>query len=575
MLNKKTTGKVIKYSAFALNSLLASVAFTLFQKFYFLNDNSNNGFFTIQRIILFLGIALCCFLIFFICSMGEKRYKFELYIEKLGTHPLTTVVLFSEIFRVCYSSFFNKFTVYYDTKTYTGYPFNIFKGETDIFRTPGYPYFLKLIHFLTGNAELDSAFYIWVVVFQSILSLSSVILIYLAGRKLFKNKYVLSAAALFYGISPSVFSWDACILTESLSLFSVSLLIFIVFSYLAKPNLFKAIVLGLYSFVMVMIRPTFIYVLAILAVFFIARFIFTRVDRRNCIAGFLSVVVSIGLVLGYCGLNYNNYGYFAVSSVNNTVNNLYIVMVNGWTDNDEYPEIKEHIETEMAYTDVGYWIPTIIERLPETFSYSEIDSYVSGCINKHKSEYLKYTVDKFKARMNQSVASQYTVINDNADEELKNMNSTLRNAVYTLCNSVSTDRNIDFVSYSSEQPIFRSISKGIINFTFPFTFLGCFILVAIGILFALIILIVKKRICWQVIGLCAIIFSHIFVSVFGAQAEWARLSTMVIPAVILLVFFFLDYIINCIKKHRVFCVDNSNSTAIKIKNKQKSDKEGA
>ena len=63
----------------------------------------------------------------------------------------------------------------------------------------------------------------------------------------------------------------------------------------------------------------------------------------------------------------------------------------------------------------------------------------------------------------------------------------------------------------------------------------------------------------------AIIFSHIFVSVFGAMAEFPRLSTMVIPVVLLLTFYFVDYAVKATKSRKVFCIDDTNSTEINFK----------
>ena len=437
-----------------------------------------------------------------------------------------TVVLVSAMFRFWYLAHFNTYTIYYDTKTYTNYPYNIFLGETDIFRTPAYPYFLKLIHYITGNPENNIRFYETVSIIQCALSLASLVILYLAGRKLFSNKYILSFAVLIYGVAPSVFNWDVIVLTESLSLFCTVVLIYIVFSYLANPKGYKAVILGLYSFCMIMLRPTFIYLTAVLAVFFIARLIFNREERKKAIAGLLSVIVCIGAVFGYCGLNYKNYKYFAVSSVNNTVNNLYIVMMHNWIENDDYPEISHYIDTAMDYCE--NWIPDIIEVVPEFFSYEEIGSYVNNCIEKHESEYYEYTVNKFYSLTNVDIASQYIMLPERSEA-------------------------------------LASFSKGFLHYSFPFSFADCFVLVGIGLAFAVAVMIAKKRICWQIIGLCAIIFSHIFVSVYGSMAEFPRLSTMVIPAVILLVFYFIDYIVIAVKKRKVFNLNDNNSSSLSIK----------
>lgn len=520
--------KIINYIVYAINSVMAGLCFILMQRNFFSENRSGEELFSPWRTFIFICASLSCFLLFTICTMGESRKKIEHFIEKLGTHPLFLTVLVSALFRMWYLSHFKGYILYYDTKTYTNYPYNIFLGQTDIFRTPGYPYFLKLIHYITGNGENDITFYHTVTYIQTLLSLASIVILYLAGRKLFKNKYTLSFACFLYGIAPCVFNWDVIVLTETLSLFCTVLLIYFVFSYLAKPSVLKAVWLGIYSFGMIMIRPTFIYLIAIFAVFFIARFIFNRKERKKAIAGLLSVVVCIGMLFGYCSLNLKNYDYFAVSSVNNTVNNLYIVMMHDdWIDNEEYPELSRYIRTSMEIVGDGNWVSNIIEVAPEIFAYEEIDSYVSSCIENHKSEYLKYTMNKFYYLLDDDIATQYTPLPDEAAN-------------------------------------FSAFSETALKWTFPFRFFDCYVMVAVSLVFAVIVLIRKKRICWHIIGLCAIIFTHIFVSIYGSMAEFGRLSIMVVPAVILLLFYFVDYIVNAIKKRRVFCFDDNNSSAISI-----------
>jgi hypothetical protein len=49
------------------------------------------------------------------------------------------------------------------------------------------------------------------------------------------------------------------------------------------------------------------------------------------------------------------------------------------------------------------------------------------------------------------------------------------------------------------------------------------------------------------------------------MAEYARLSSMVIPAVLLLFFYLIDYVVKAIKTRKIFCLNDSNSSAIQIK----------
>ena len=517
-----------KYYVYALNAVLFGFAYILFQKRYFSIGESLLSPF---RIIMFLAVTSCFFLVFVICSYGDNHNKFEKIVSKIGVHPMSTVMCFTALFRVWYLSHFNSYVIYYDSKTYTKYTANIFKGETDIFRTPGYPYFIKFISLITGQEAGTIEFYEMLSLVQCILSLMSVAILYLACRKLFSNKYILSACALVFGIAPSVFTWDIITLTESLSLFLTVVLIYILFSYLAKPKLYIAIVLGLFSFAMIMVRPTFIYLTAVLMVFFIARIIFNAEDRKRAIAGLLSVILCIGMVFGYQGLNYKNHDYFAISSVSTTVNKLFIVMSHGWTDSEKYPFLSNYLEEQMDSYDIERWIPDVIEILPMNFPYETIDGYVNDCLDSHSKKYQKYILNKIKGLASEKIATQYTPI----PEESEN---------------------------------FSVISPIMVKCTFPFTFMDCMMLVLMGVAWSVLVLVMKKRICWHIIGLCAITFSHIFVSVLGSMAEFSRLSSMVIPVVMILVFYMIDYVVRAAKLKKVFCLNDNNSSAINFKTKK-------
>lgn len=512
------------YILFGINGFSAGLAYILFQRY--ISVETAMPLFSLNRLILFFAIFAFVFWIFFNSYISCKKNtanSVDVIINKISTHPMFIALCLVVIIRIIYRSYFLQSTLYYDTKTYTDFGYNIFLGETDIFRTPGYPYFLKLIGLFVNN---DSAVNTYVAVIQSFLSFLSVIILYFAGRKLFTNRYVLTFACFLYGIMPCVVNYDTCILTESLSLFCMVLLIYFVFSFIAKPKTYMAVIIGLYSFAMIMIKPAYIYFYAILGVFFATRFILNREDRKKCFAGILSLALSGIMLLGYCGLNYKNYGYFNISSVSVTVNKLFIVMDNNWTDNSDYPEITAHLSEKMNSIEYSNWIPEIIEKLPETYSYKSIDEYVNSCIKKHKDEFLEYNLKKVLNTSKSLVATQYSSLKS----EYKN------------------------TEVSGKLDAFN-------HFTFPFTFGQCYLQVAAGLIYAVVVLVKKKRITWQVIGLCSIIFTHIFVSIYGAMMEWERLSVPIIPAVVLLVFYFADKCLSTVK----YQITDNNSSKIDIK----------
>lgn len=521
MISALKSRKFYNYILFGINGILAGLAYIFFQRY--ISAETDLSLFSLNRVIIFFAIFAFVFWIFFNSNNVKSKNAVDRFLCKISTHPMFTALCLIVIVRLIYRNYFVPSTLYYDTKTYTGYDYNIFLGETDIFRTPGYPYFLKFIGLFVSD---ESLYYSYIVIFQSFLSLISVVILYLAGRKLFSNKYILTLACFVYGVAPCVVNYDTCILTESLSIFCMVLLIYFIFSFLAKPKTYLAVIIGIYSFVLVMIRPTFVYFYAILGVFFVTRFIFNKADRKKCLTGILSLCLSGVMLLGYCGLNYKNYGYFNITSVSVTVNKLYIVMDNGWVENSDYSDISNHISSKINSVEYTDWIPEIIEKLPESYSYKEIDSFVNDCIKKHKSEFVDYNIKKFINVAKTPLAVQYSSLKSDYQ-------NTKANDILNLFNFVA----------------------------FPFTFAECFLLVLFTIVYSAVVLIKKKRICWHIIGLAAIIFTHIFVSVYGAMMEWERLSVMIVPAVVLLVFYFCDKLFASMGFH----LTDNNSSKISVK----------
>lgn len=151
---------------------------------------------------------------------------------------------------------------YPDTVTYLNYSGNIVIGLPDPVRTPVYPYFIKLIHLLMP-LNLDTGIF----VAQGALSWLSVFFFYRTASILFKSRKVAVAAALVYAVLPSLINFNKCILTESLSISFLVFFLYLFVGYLKKPTMAKAVVTTLFVFFLVMLRPSFLYLLAVMPVF--------------------------------------------------------------------------------------------------------------------------------------------------------------------------------------------------------------------------------------------------------------------------------------------------------------------
>ena len=485
----------------------------------------------ISVINILFGVCAALFIYILLLFLDDLKdnHCFIGKIVKFLNHTATLAGVIVAAFRYWYMTHFLNYVIYYDTSSYADYEHNILRGEVDVFRTPVYPLFLKLIRKITGIFNGEADYYKAVVAAQIMISFVSVIIFYFALSKLFKNKWVIFSATLLFGCNPLIIQWDNCILTESLSVFMTVFFLYIMLDYLKNPTKLEAILMSLLSFCMVMLRPTFIYLFAILGVFFVTRFILYSKDRIKSVCGAISLIVAVCLTLGYCQLNKNTNGYFGISSVSTTVNQLYIVMQNGITDNPDYPDITYYIEFGMEYSD--NYIGDIIEPAGEIYGYTEIENYVNGCIAANRDIYNEYTKNKFLDVIPQQMTVQYSV-------------------------------------YNSEFENFARADQLLLYSLFPFTFLSVFIIIAVTVAFAIGVLIVKRRILWQIIGISAVAFSHIFVSIYGSMAEYQRLSLMAVPCIIAIIFFFIDAAVGSMEKKTASKRLDSYSLPVKIENKE-------
>lgn len=466
--------------------------------------------FSAQTIGVFAVSAIAAlFLIYVFASRhtSEHTGKIVSLAETVINSPVTVLFLAILSFRLWYYSNCNSYTLWYDSPTYTDFTENLLKGEVNVFRTPIYPWFIKLVRLLcAANLETATA-YNCIIIGQGVVSFIGVILMYLIGEKLFKNRYVTYAVTLLYGISPAVISWDLNVLTESLSIFAVVLLVYMIICFVQRATALRGILLGLYVIVMVMLRPTFVYMFAIIGVFFIARLILSKHSRKQAVCGLAALAVSGALLLGYCGLNYRMNDCKSVSSVGETVNKLDMVIELGIYKNSNYPEITEYIESGIENSlnssiEVNY-ITDIVEPMNTQFKNSELSAYVKDCIGKHKDEFRRYTVNKFIDVLGTDVAIQYAAIPED---------------------------NLGF----------KSFDYTVMRLLFPFSFAACLLLVAAAVLLSVYELIKNKTVLWMPIGFAALIFTHIFVSVYASMAEYERLCAVIIPSVYLLLFWFID-----------------------------------
>lgn len=472
--------------------------------------------FSMQTVGVFIASALASLFLIYVFTSQQADMHGKIYslINRAVNSPLAVILLAVLCVRLWYYSNMRSYTIWYDSATYTDFTENLLKGEVNVFRTPIYPWFIKLMRLLC-MADLETATaYNCIVIGQGVVSFVGVILMYLIGKKLFKNRFVTYVVTVIYGISPAVISWDLNILTESLSIFATVLSIYLIMCVIERPTYLRAALLGLYVIVMIMLRPTFVYMFAIVGVFFLAKLILSKQYRKQALCGLVALAVSGALMLGYCGLNKRQNDCSSVSSVGTTINQMYMVIDLGIYKNSDYPEITAYIQNGLDYAGEINYVIDIIEPMNKQFDNSQLSAYVKDCISKNKDIFMRYTENKFIQTLSTNIAIQYAGIPE-------------------------------------ENETFRYVDNAMMKLLFPFSYMGCFVLVAAAVLLALYELIKNKVVLWRPIGLAALIFTHLFVSVYASMAEYERLATMIIPAVYLLSFWFVDLLAANVTKSKL------------------------
>jgi hypothetical protein len=91
--------------------------------------------------------------------------------------------------------------------------------------------------------------------------------------------------------------------------------------YIENPAKYTAMAIGLLSFFLVMLKPTYLILLGVIFVFFVVRFLLLRDERKILYFGLLGWFIALLGVLGYCEMNHRCNGEFVLSNIllNNTL----------------------------------------------------------------------------------------------------------------------------------------------------------------------------------------------------------------------------------------------------------------
>jgi hypothetical protein len=382
-----------------------------------------------------------------------------------------------------------------DTASYLNYHANILKGETEALRTPVYPYFIKLIGWFGTQTLIDN-----VITAQVIISFLSIIIFYKIVQSHFKKRAVIFAVCLAYGTMLPVINFDKLILTESLSVTASLIFIYIIVSYLQNPTCLKAWALSLFVFVAIMLRPSFIYLLPLVTAFFLLRWIVCKKEWKMCLSGLTGAGFVILLILGYSNLNEKNTGFNGISVVSNN-NEIAVITKAGIYNNGDDPEISAAIQSniQLIKANPGKMVYGI--NIMKRFNPDRMHKFIMSCIKNRPFEYMHYIGLKL-----------YTLRGDRI-----------------------------FTDYANRKPGVLANKVGYIQYNMFFVkFFPLYIFITIDFILIIALWIKQRYVPWFKMFLWLFIAGQVAVSIMGGYIDYQRLILPAIPAITILLFFYID-----------------------------------
>lgn len=427
-------------------------------------------------------------------SRFSQKGRWSKAVVQLISAPLLWVLLLSGIVRAVYYSVLQN-TIAVDTASYLNYSANILIGETEGRRTPLYPYFIKLVGLLGHQNLIDH-----VVSAQILLSFLSIVVFYKISRSVFKNQRVVFAASLLYGLMLPVINFDKVVITESLSVGFSLVFIYLMVCYLQKPTHVKAWIATLFVFIAIMLRPSFIYLLPLLIVFWCLRLIICKQERKFSLSGLAALVVVVLLLSGYSALNKRHAGFNGISLVGNN-NEMAVIVSAGIYHSGSDPEISAalqyNINLEKKYPDRH--IPGI--NIMARFNPDRVHQFIVNCIKNQPGAYLQHIGGKLLALHNANIFTNY------ADHELSPLAFRIEKIEYLV-------------------------------FNIPFMVL--YVVIVVDLMMFIASWIKRRNAPWLRIFLWLIITGQLAVAMMAGYSEYQRLILAAIPVLMIVLFNYVD-----------------------------------
>lgn len=251
-------------------------------------------------------------------NVMEKNNLFWKKVSKISDYAFLSVILvICFLYRVFYFGYLYPGMVLYNSDSVSYFVFvDIFKCIVDLYRTPLYPYVIKLFEYISKDNLVTNLIF-----FQQVISFLSIIPFYFVSRCIIKNKWLVIIATLFYGMWHPVLIQNVYLNPECLCFVGSTIMLYVLVKYIEKPGKLTAFFLGIFPFFLIMLKPTYLILIFVIFLFLFFRFVFLHEERKILYCGLLGLIISSAGVLGYCEMNKRHNGQFVLSNIalNNTL----------------------------------------------------------------------------------------------------------------------------------------------------------------------------------------------------------------------------------------------------------------
>lgn len=242
----------------------------------------------------------------------KQNNSFQGKINSIPDYAFLGVILVvCFVYRIYYFGILHPGMVLYNSDSVSYFVFvDIFKGIVDPYRTPLYPYVIKIFEHISHDRLVPN-----LIIFQQVISFLSIIPFYFVSKSIIRNKYLAVLSTLFYGVWHPILVQNVHLNPECLCFAGSVLLLFVLVKYMEKPKKLTAAALGLLPFFLVMLKPTYLILIPVALLFMMIRFVLLCDERKMLYWGLLGLILSSAGILGYCEMNKRHNGQFVLSNI--------------------------------------------------------------------------------------------------------------------------------------------------------------------------------------------------------------------------------------------------------------------